>query len=455
MSTLIAAPTEISQVNADESALILTSGPETQSNHEFAGWFGQMQFEGWQNFQSAPMPARTDEAWRFASIKSLDLSGYTRPQPISEEAAEKIIVRSKNLEKSAGRMIFANDRLLHREALCEELKSKGVIWTTIEHAAKDHEELFRKHFMTQEVVLGSRKFAALHRAMVRAGTFLYVPRGVEISLPIETHHWLHGANSSAFPHTLVIADEQSKVTMVDYFESTDPGAPGFACGVNDLHVAAGAELNYIAVQNWSTKALSIQMNSTVAGRDARAVNMVLNLGSFYARSESVSRLKGRGGRSDMLSVSVANQNQEFDQRTLQDHQQPDTASDLLYKNSLDDNARTIFAGLIRVEPHAHRTDAYQKVRNLLLSDDCEANSMPGLEILADEVRCTHGATSGQIEEEELFYLLSRGISKKVAQQLIVFGFLNEVIERLKSEPIQDRLRDLVHAKFAQSRASAV
>ena len=156
---------------------------------------------------------------------------------------------------------------------------------------------------------------------------------------------------------------------------------------------------------------------------------------------------GEGGRSDTLAVSVAENGQEFDQRTLQDHEVPKTASDLLYKNSLDDTARTIFAGLISVDPDAHKTDAYQKVRNLMLSDDAEADSMPGLEILADDVRCTHGATTGQIDEEELFYLQSRGISKKAAQQLIVSGFLNEVIERLGNEAVGERLRALVQSKF--------
>ena len=150
----------------------------------------------------------------------------------------------------------------------------------------------------------------------------------------------------------------------------------------------------------------------------------------------------------MLAVSVADGTQEFDQRTLQDHRKADTASDLLYKNSLDDQARTIFAGLIRVEPGSHRTDAYQKVRNLLLSDDAEANSMPGLEILADEVRCTHGATSGQLDDEELFYMLARGIPRRQAQRLMVFGFLNEVIERLGNEKIGDELRELMRRKFA-------
>ena len=145
---------------------------------------------------------------------------------------------------------------------------------------------------------------------------------------------------------------------------------------------------------------------------------------------------------------MAKDQQEFDARTLQDHISPRTASDLLYKNALDDRARTIFGGLIRFEPHAHFTDAYQKVRNLLLSDDAEANSMPGLEILADNVRCTHGATSGQIEEDQLFYLRSRGIPTKVAQRLLVTGFLDEVIERLNQPAIGDHLHRLIEGKFA-------
>jgi Fe-S cluster assembly protein SufD len=152
----------------------------------------------------------------------------------------------------------------------------------------------------------------------------------------------------------------------------------------------------------------------------------------------------------MLAVSVATNEQEFDSRTLQDHISARTSSDLLYKNALDDKARCTFGGLIRVEPHAHFTDAYQKVRNLLLSDDSEANSMPGLEILADNVRCTHGATSGQINEDEMFYLRSRGIPVPVAQRLIVGGFLNEVIQRLDQPIMADHLNRLIDRKFAQS-----
>ena len=157
------------------------------------------------------------------------------------------------------------------------------------------------------------------------------------------------------------------------------------------------------------------------------------------------------GRSDLLAVAVAKHEQEFDARTLQDHVSPHTASDLLYKNALDDRARTIFGGLIRVEPHAHFTDAYQKVRNLLLSDDAEANSMPGLEILADNVRCSHGATSGQINKDELFYLRTRGIPVPVAERLIVTGFLDEVVQRLDNPAISERLRRLIEEKFTKNR----
>jgi Fe-S cluster assembly protein SufD len=453
MSTAIA-PEDLKQLNADEAGMIVTSGPASTESHAFADWFRQMQFEGWETFESLPMPARTDEKWRFASVKSIDLSPYTRPQSVSASAGAELLARSRGVQDAAGRMVFANDQLLRREVLSDALKRRGVIWEPLDSASRDHEEIFRKHFMAQDVVLGSKKFAALHKARVTSGTFLYVPRGVEIELPIEVFHWLHGSGGSTFPHTLLIADDMSKVTLVDYFESADADAPGFACGVNDLYAGAGAKLTYIAVQNWSRKTLAFHINSTQVGRDASAIGMHMNLGASYTRSESVSRLIGAGGRSDMLSLAVAGGAQEFDQRTLQDHRERNTTSDLLYKNSLADKARTIFAGLIRVEPHAHYTDAYQKVRNLLLSDDAEANSMPGLEILADQVRCTHGATSGQIDDEELFYMLSRGIPRNVAQQLIVFGFLDEVVQRLQAPAVEEKLRDFVRRKFERQNAGA-
>jgi len=400
-------------------------------------------------FESLPMPGRTDEAWRFSNYMALDLTPFSQSPAAFDGDRDRLLKRSGGLAESAGKMVFANDTLIAREILAETLAQKGVIWKPLEVAAAEHPDLFRKHFMAHGAPLGSAKFAALHAASVKTGTFLYVPRGVEIDLPIEVFHWLSGAGNSTFPHTLLIAEEQSKVTLVDCFLGAEPDAAGLAIGFNDLYVGAGAQLNYVCVQNWSRQTLAFQINNTVVGRDARAKSLNVNLGGRYARTESASRLVGEGARSDMLAVTVAEGDQEFDQRTFQDHLAPGAYSDLLYKNALDDRARTIFAGMIKVEPGAHRTDAYQKVRNLLLSDDAEANSMPGLEILADDVRCSHGATSGQIEAEELFYLLARGISKPVAQRLIVQGFLQEAIDRLGNTAIAAKLGEMVAAKFAR------
>jgi Fe-S cluster assembly protein SufD len=254
---------------------------------------------------------------------------------------------------------------------------------------------------------------------------------------------------SVFPHLLLVADELAKVTVIEHFRSCSRTALGFACGVNDLIAGPGAKVTYVCAQGWASNVIALQMNSTVVDHDASAMSLNLHVGAKYSRFESLSRLIGEGGRSDLLAVAVAKHQQEFDARTLQDHISPRTASDLLYKNALDDRARTTFGGLIRVEPHAHFTDAYQKVRNLLLSDDSEANSMPGLEILADNVRCTHGATSGQIDEDELFYLRTRGIPTKVAQRLLVTGFLDEVIQRLDHPVIAEHLHRLIEEKFAQ------
>ncbi len=412
-------------------------------------WFRDQQSAAWTEFQSLPMPAPKDQAWRFSNVQALDLAPYTLPTTLSGRVERDLLERSTELSETAGRLVFADDHFLERDVLSEKLRAAGVIFQPLERAMIEHEDLFRRHFMIQPATLGSAKFAALHQALVRSGTFLYVPRGIEVELPLETFHWLHGENVSIFPHTLLVAEEFSKVTLVEHFRSADRGRAGFSCGVNDLVVGPGAKVNYICTQDWSDRALGIQINATTVARDASALNLYLNIGAKFSRLESLSRLIGEGGRSDMLAVSVGDGAQEFDARTLQDHASAHTYSDLLFKNALRDRARTTFGGLIRVEPHAHFTDAYQKVRNLLLSDDAEANSMPGLEILADNVKCSHGATSGQLDEDQMFYLLARGIPAAVARELLVGGFLTEVLERLAAPALIVRLEELIADKFAR------
>jgi len=414
-------------------------------------WFREQQHAAWEKFESIPRPTRKDQPWRFSNVDLLDLAPFKLSCTVSDQARAAILEQSNGLDEVAARLVFAGDQLLERDVVSEQLGKRGVIFQPLERAMVEQANLFRQYFMSTEVSLGSAKFAALHQALVSTGTFLFVPRGVEIEQPIEIFHWLAGENATVFPHLLLVTDELAKVTVIEHFRSLDRNQRGFACGVNDLLAGPGAKVSYVCAQNWGDKVVALQMNTTAVDHDASAMSLNLNLGSRYSRFESLSRLVGEGARSDLLAVAVATNEQEFDARTLQDHISPHTASDLLYKNALDDRARCTFGGLIRVEPHAHFTDAYQKVRNLLLSDDSEANSMPGLEILADNVRCTHGATSGQINEEEMFYLRSRGIPVPVAQRLIVTGFLNEVVQRLDHAAIADYLNQLIDRKFAHSR----
>jgi Fe-S cluster assembly protein SufD len=415
---------------------------------DFPEWFHDQQRAAWEQFESLPQPTRKDQPWRFSSVGLLDLAPFNISAPLSEDDRENILKYSRGLDEFAGRMIFANDQLVERKVVSEDLKRRGVIFQPLDRAMVEHTDLFRKYFMSTDAKLGSAKFAALHKALVSSGTFLFVPRRLEIELPIEIFHWLRHDNMSVFPHLLLVADELAKVTVIEHFRSCDQRAAGFACGVNDLIAGPGAKVTYVCAQTWGENVIALQMNSTVVDHDASAMSLNLHAGSRYSRFESLSRLIGEGGRSDLLAVAVAKHEQEFDARTLQDHVSPRTASDLLYKNALDDRARTIFGGLIRVEPHAHFADAYQKVRNLLLSDEAEANSMPGLEILADNVRCTHGATSGQIDEDQLFYLRTRGIPTNVAQRLLVTGFLDEVVQRLDQPLIGEHLHRLIEQKFA-------
>jgi Fe-S cluster assembly protein SufD len=325
----------------------------------------------------------------------------------------------------------------------------GVIVAPFSTALRSHGELLKSHFMAQPQKLGSEKFASLHTAFVADAALVYVPRGVELTAPIVITHIAAGAGAAVFPHTLIVAEENAKVTVIDYFVSADAGTH-FACGANDIYAGHGAQVNYVAAQRWSRSALSFQFNSTVVRRDARVQSLNLHLGARQARHESLSQLQAPGGFSEMLALSVADGTQEFDQRTLQIHQAPNTKSDLLYKNALRDQAKTIFSGLIVVDPDAQKTDAYQSNRNLMLSEEAEANSLPGLEIQANDVRCTHGATSSRIDAEQEFYLQSRGIAREMADELLTFGFFEDVLSRLSDDELHQALRMLVQTQFKRN-----
>ena len=406
-------------------------------------WWLERKRAAYERFASLPMPRRNEEPWRFSHLAglSLDFAPATAPAGPAPTPAE--------LPKFSpvASLEFSGNRLVRSQPLPPDLVRQGVVVTTLGEAARLHPQLLKAHFMAQPQKLGSEKFAALHTAFVEDGAFIYVPRGVALDQPIVVSHASTGG--PVFPHTLVVAEENSRATVIDLFTSALPAgaeaSPQFACGANDLYVGHGSDLTYVAVQDWSPTTLSFQLNSTVVRRDARVQSLNLHFGARQARHESLSQLQAPGAFSEMLALTVARATQEFDQRTLQLHQAPNTKSDLLYKNVLQDSARTIFSGLIIVDPDAQKTDAYQSNRNLVLSENAEANSLPGLEIQANDVRCTHGATTSRIDPEQEFYLRSRGLRREEAQELLIFGFFEEALNRLKSEEIHATLRQLLES----------
>lgn len=385
------------------------------------------------------MPSRKDEPWRFANLGQLNFEGVHFPHP-EPPAGHR---GAAGLEKRAARFGFINDTLNEEQVALPE----GVICLPLDRALAEHPELVKEHFMKRETKLGSAKFAALHQAHVSSGMFIYVPDNARVSLPIEVFHWLSGDHIITFPHTLIVTGRNAEVTVVDYFQSDTTARDAWAIAVNDLVAGPGSQLNYLVLQDVCDQARMIQINSATVARDATSKAFILNAGAAWVRQESLSRLEGENSHSDMLSVNIARDEQEYDQRTFQHHASPRSYSDLLYKNTLYDQSRTVFSGLILVDDGAHYTDAYQTCRNLLMSETAEATSMPGLEINADQVKCSHGSTSAMIDDNEIFYLRARGIKPHIARQLVAQGFSVEAIARLRDQALEELVLSFAAREF--------
>jgi Fe-S cluster assembly protein SufD len=408
-------------------------------------WWLDRQRAAYARFAALPMPRRTDEGWRFSNLAGLTLDGFTVGR-----AVPAALSTSPLTGIAAASLTLLNNTFSTRTASAGEIAAQhGIVFDTLQNALLAHGDLVKSHLLAQPSKLGSDKFAALHEAFLEDGAFIHVPDGVEASLPVSVFHYAAGPGVAVFPHTLVIAGDRAKVTVADFFRSKHAGDAQFACGGNDLYAGHGAQVTYIAMQDWSPPTLSFQFNATVARRDARVLSLNLHAGARQARHESFSQLQAPGAHSEMLALTVAHGTQEFDQRTLQIHQAPNTSSNLLYKNALLGEARTIFSGLIVVDPDAQKTDAYQSNRNLMLSEEAEANSLPGLEIQANDVRCTHGATTARIDAEQEFYLKARGIGAAQARELLVFGFFEEVLGKIENPALHDALTEIIREKFRQ------
>lgn len=402
-------------------------------------WLLQLKRQSWERFRTLPMPSAKDERWRFASTANLSLEGFF---PASLEPAEENNADQNGLPRPsfpvAGTLEFHGDRTV--AGTRDQSVGEGVIFLPLAEAISQYPELVRSHLLKRTPDLGSVKFESLHAAFFTNGVFLHVPRDVKVDLPfLVLHHANAREGAALFPHSLIITEAQSQATILEVFQGHGAGRQ-FVAAAADVTAGPGSRLQYKSIQNWGPQTLAFHLNHTQAERDATMKTIAVNLGSAHLRHEQHTRLIGPGAGVDMFSLSVARGEQEIDQRTLQTHQAPHGRSNLLFKNALFDEAKTIFSGLIAVDPIAQKTDAYQSNRNLLLSGKAEANSLPGLEIRANDVRCTHGATASQLDSNELFYMLSRGIPHDKAAELMVFGFFEEIIDRFENPPLAEYVR---------------
>lgn len=405
-------------------------------------WMLERRLQAWQVFEETPMPTRRDEEWRRTDISQLRLGELT----LFAEPSGAVESPLRLAAGHGGLVTQQNSKTVDR-SIAEHIAAEGVILTDLESAVRDHPDLVQKYFMTEGVPAGYNKFTALNGALWTGGTFLYVPRGVDVALPLRALYGLTAGSTALFTHTLVVIEPGSRVTYVEEYASPELDRLSLNAGVVEIFVKENAHLTLVSLQEWSGKVFDISTQRAVLDRDSTLDWLVIGMGDATTKANIEAALRGVGASTQMLGILWGYGKQHTDYHTVQDHIAPHTTSDLLYKSALTDEARSIFSGRIRVVKGAQGTDAYQANRNILLSDKAAAFPSPNLEIEANEVRCTHGATVGKVDQDQLFYLMSRGLSLETATRMIVEGFFEDVLEREPVGSIRDNLRDLIARKM--------
>ncbi len=413
-------------------------------------WMRDRRRDAFHVLLDTPLPTRTDEAWRRTDFGSLKLDEIETIMPTADGAAAlrgapRSIKEAISGKGASGALVSADGQVV-ASMLDEALARQGVILTDMETALKKHADLLEPLFMTNIVRPNDGYFAALHGSFWQGGTFVYVPRGVEVSLPLRAATWLKQRHSS-FAHTLIVLEQDARAVVIDEYGSSTDARQALNNSAVEILVGDGAQLDYVNWQDFGRNVYSFTHERARVMRGSTLHWILAGLGSKLTKSFIDAVLGGQGATALMSGAYFADGAQHLDYDTEQNHMVPHTTSDLLYKGALKETARTVWQGNIHVYPNAQRTDAYQANRNLSLSHTARADSIPGLEIEADDVRCTHGAAVSQVDREEVFYLMSRGIPEKVAEQLIVNGFFKPVLDRIPMDNVRARLEASFAAKM--------
>ena len=415
-------------------------------------WLQDRRSHAWAVYEDTPMPTTRLEEWRYTDLRrklnlgALSLSEAECP-PDDMDCWPTALREAMAQDHEASGHIVVIDGLVVHADLDSELAAKGVILESLHDAVKNHPALLQEHLATDAVPAEEGKFEALNAALWNDGIFLYVPKGVRLDLPVRVTRWFSEAAVAQFSRTLIVAETACQVSYVDEVLSGDFEAQMFTSTVVEVIARDGAQVQYVAVQRLGKGAFYHASQRTLAGRDSTLDTLNVALGGTTTRVDLNAKLLGPGSNSDMLGLYFGDSDQHFDFNTSQDHIADNAGSDLLYKGALDGKSRAVFRGIIRVHPGAQRTDAYQTNRNLLLSPNARADSLPNLEIEADDVKCSHGATVGELDAEAKFYLMSRGMNRVQAERLVVLGFLGEVLSRLPLGGVTDKVTRVIQEKL--------
>lgn len=430
-------------------------------------WMRDKRLEAYARYESQLMPhtaeddvwrrtvdMRTQDYWRRTrrSLRGFAVDNYHPSAPSLGVPSDSV---HKDDEIAA--LLAQVDGQTQQHTLSAALAEKGVYFADIGTALKEREELLRAYFMNKAVTLETElksgniaqhnKFDALHGAFWHGGYVLHVPKGVRVEIPLRVSIALSEANRADLSHALIIAEASSQVVILEENLSLDATASGMHSGAVEIFAGQNASVTYVQVQRWNHHVWNFASHRAIVERDAQLCWVTATFGGRLNKLNQVSVLDGPGCDVKMLGLSFTDGRQHLDVSTAQEHASPHTSSDLLYRTVLKDRAQSAWGGNIYVYPEANYTDAYQKNDNLVLSERAHADTLPGLEIQAHEVRCTHGATAGKIDPEQIFYLMSRGMSYAQAERLIVEGFFEPVLERIPLESVREELSESITRKL--------
>ena len=377
-------------------------------------------------YRALPVPTTNEEHWRFTDLSGFDPDAF-------EVAAGATGARPESmLELETAGTAFANEAGIDVVSAPE-----GVTFAPLPEA---HELLGR-------LVGTEDKFAAHNAALWQHGLLVHVPRGVELERPLYVRVTSSAERGALLWRLLVVAEEQSRFSLIQEEVSESPDLHAYSNVVSELFVRDGAKLEFVSIQNLSRETWHFAAHRAEVGSDAELDWVAAGFGSRKGKIRIENDLVGRGATSRVTGAYFADGNQHLDYDTFQEHVAPNTTSDFAFKGALRDAATAVWRGMIRVEPDAQKTNAYQENRNLILSTEAHADSIPGLEILANDVRCTHGATSSPVDRDELFYCMARGLSRGEAERLIVRGFFQDVLDRIELEPVREAVAQALEERI--------